>query len=435
MANSVGLEQRGLSRRDFLKVSAAGLATAYLTTACGATTSGPVKVVLATGKDTSGANAKLVETFNATHKDIQIDYQEMPPSTTEQHDKYATVFAAKDPSIDVIAADIPWAPEFASAGWLLELEKLSGYQDIKKEYFEGPLLGTTYKGHVYAIPWFNNAGVLYYRTDLLDKAGLKPPETYDELVDTATKLMKPPDLVGFTWQGFQYEGLVCDWLEYLWGYGGDYWDASTQKVLVDSPEGVQSIQFMVDMIYKYKISPESVLTFKETESYNVFQGMQAVFVRGWPSFYATANKDDSKVKGITGLVPMVHAPGKKPGATLGTWNLAISKASKHPKEAWEVVKYFTTAEAQKTKALIGGNPPARKSVYNDPDVTAKYPHFATMSTVMNSALPRPVTPAWPQISADAIQVNLTAALTRKITPAEAVKNMKAKTEEILAKFK
>jgi multiple sugar transport system substrate-binding protein len=426
-----------LGRRDLLKLAAVSAASAYLGAGCAPapTATGPVKIVLCTGKDVSGANPKLVEMFNAARKDIQIDYQEMPPSTTEQHDKYATVFAAKDASIDIIAADIPWAPEFASAGWLLELEKMSGYEDIRKEYFEGPLLGTTYKGHVYAIPWFNNAGVLYWRTDILDKAGVKPPETFDELVDICLKLQKPPDLHGFVWQGFQYEGLVCDWLEYLWGFGGDFWDPVAEKVLVDSPEGVASVQFMVDMIHKHKISPESVLTFKETESYNVFQGQSAIFLRGWPSFFATANKDDSKVKGVTGIKSMPCAPGKKPGATLGTWNLAISKFSKYPQQAWEVVKYFTTVDAQKVKALVGGNPPARKAVYTDKEVLEKYPHFAAMSAVMNTALPRPVTPAYPQISAEAIQVNLTAALSKKITAQVAVKNMKAQTEEILSKFK
>ncbi len=399
-----------------------------------ARSAGPVKVVLTTGKDASGANPQIVAKFNAAHKDIQIDYQEMPPSTTEQHDKYATVFAAKDPSIDVISADIPWAPEFASAGWLLELEKQPGYEDIRNEYFEGPLLGTTYKNHVYAIPWFNNAGVLFYRKDILEKAGIKPPETYEELVIACQKLQKA-DLHGFVWQGFQYEGLVCDWLEYLWGAGGDFWDSKTGKVVVDSPEGVASLQFMVDMIYKYKISPQSVLTFKETESYAVFQAGNAVFLRGWPSYYATAQKDDSKVKGLTGIKAMVHQPGKKPGATLGTWNLAISKVTKHPQQAWEVVKYLASVEAQKDKALIGGNPPARKVVYNDKDVLAKYPHFASLVEVMNSALPRPVTPAYPQVSVDAIQVNLTAALTQKVTPQEALKAMKAKAEAILAQVK
>lgn len=396
---------------------------------------GPVKIVWATGKDTTGTNPKLVELFNSTHKDIQIEYLEMPSSTTEQHDKYAIVFAAKDSSIDVIAADSPWVPEFASAGWFLELEKQPGYADIKKEYFEGPLLATTYNEHTYAIPWFNNAGVLFFRKDLLDAAGLKPPKTFDELVSISQKLAKAPDMHGFTWQGFQYEGLVCDWLEYLWGMGGEFMDPKTGKIVVNSPQGVQSVQFMADMVHKYKISPESVFTFKETESYNVFLSGNAVFVRAWPSFIVNANKPESKVKGLVGVTPMPALPGQKPGATLGTWNVAISKFTKHPKEAWEVVRFLSSFEGQKMKAMLGGNPPARMSVYADKDVQEKYPHFATLYDVMNTARPRPVTPAYPQISAEVIQVNLTAALTQKMSAADAVKNIQVQTEKILSQFK
>lgn len=393
----------------------------------------PVRIVFSTGKDTTNTNPKIVEAFNSTHKDVQIDYVEQPPSTTDQHDKYATMFAAKDSSIDVIAADIPWTPEFGSAGWLLRLDTMPGYQDVSATDFPGPLLGTTYKGSVYAIPWFNNAGVLFYRTDLLENAGIKPPQTFDELIAAAQKL-QGPNMAGFVWQGFQYEGLVCDWLEYLWGMGGSFMDNQTGRVTVDSPQGVQSVQLMADLIHKYKISPESVLTFKENESYAVFLSGNAVFVRAWPSFYVNANTaTGTKVAGITGIEPMVHAPGQKPGSCLGTWNVAISNFTKHPQQAWEVVQYLASFDAQKMKALGGGNPPARREVYNDKDVLAKFPFFATLSTVMNTALPRPVAASYPQISAEAIQPNLFAALTGKMTAQEAVKAIKAQTEAILAK--
>lgn len=396
---------------------------------------GPVKIVFAAGKDTTGANPKLVELFNSTHKDIQIEYLEMPASTTEQHDKYAIVFAAKDPSIDIVAADIPWVPEFASAGWFLELENMPGYSDIKKEYFEGPLLGTTFKNHTYAIPWFNNAGVLFYRKDLLTSAGLQPPKTFDELVSICQKLQKVPDLYGFVWQGFQYEGLVCNWLEYLWGMGGEYMDPKTEKIVVDSSQGVQSVQFMVDMIHKYRISPQAVLTFKETDSYNVFLAGNAVFVRAWPSFIVNSEKPESKVKGLVGLCPMPALPGQKPGATLGTWNVAISRYTKHPMEAWEVVKFLSSFDGQKMKAMLSGNPPARMSVYADKEVQAKYPHFMTLYEVMTTAKPRPVTPAYPQISSEVIQVSLTAALTQKVSAAEAIRNIQTQTEKILSQSK
>ncbi len=156
------------------------------------------------GKDLSGANQELVERFNAKQSGIKVVLHEMPPSTTEQHDKYVTVLAARDSSIDVMAVDIPWAPEFAAAGWLLPLSKRVSQSDLA-DLFAGPRLGTTYRRELYAVPWFNNAGVLFYRKDLLSQGGVAVPTTFAELVAAAKKLQRP-NVYGYIWQGAQYEG-------------------------------------------------------------------------------------------------------------------------------------------------------------------------------------------------------------------------------------
>lgn len=387
----------------------------------------PVIINMFVGMDQTGANRTLVEMFNAAHDDIKINYQEMPPSSTEQHDKYVTVLAARDSSIDVFAVDMPWAPEFASAGWLLPLDDM--FTD-KDEFFEGTLLGTTYMGKIYAVPWFNNAGMLFYRKDVLEAAGVEPPRTFDEFVEVAKKL-QTEDMYGFVWQGKQYEGLVCDWLEIYFGMGGRIIDGqgnliADQKIMADS------LQWMGDLILKHKISPAAVTTWQENESQTVFLDGRSVFHRGWPSVYANGqNPNMSKIVGKIGIIPMPHAPGHSSSATLGTWNLGISKFTKHPKESWEVVKFMTSVEAQKIKALMGGNPPVRMEVYNDPDVLAKYPHFADFYDVFMGALPRPVTPAYPQMSVEVLQPNIFAVLNGSKSAEAAAEDMISGMQRIL----
>ncbi|NLJ25557.1 MAG: ABC transporter substrate-binding protein [Firmicutes bacterium] len=391
----------------------------------------PVVINMFVGKDQSGANQELVDMFNATHEDIQINYQEMPPSTTEQHDKYVTVLAARDSSIDVLSSDIPWVPEFASAGWLLPLDDMFTEQD---EYFAGPLLGTTYQRQVYAVPWFNNAGMLFYRKDLLEEAGLEPPETFDELVEIAQKL-QTPDRYGFVFQGMQYEGVVCAWLEMFWGMGGQMLDPDG-KLIADEKIVAESLQWLGDLVHKHKITPPAVTTWKEAESQAIFVEGKSVFHRGWPSVYTYAqNPATSKIVGKVGIVPMVHAPGEQSAATLGTWNLSISRFSKHPKEAWEVVKFMTSHEAQKIKAIMGGNPPARRSVYTDAEVLEMYPHFQQFYDVFMGALPRPVTPAYPQMSVEAIQPQIAAVLAGTKTGEEAAPAMLKDMQRILDQAK
>lgn len=387
----------------------------------------PVTITFYAGKDLTQANNKLVESFNKSQDRIRVSLQEMPPSTTDQHDKYVSVLAAGSSDIDVMAADIPWAPEFASAGWLLPLDDRI---EDREDFFEGSFLGATYMGKLYAIPWTLAAGVLYYRTDLLEEAGLEPPETFDELISIAKEL-QTPDRYGYVWQGRQYEGLVCNWLEIFWGMGGKLMDDRNQ--LVADPEIVAaSMQWMQDLIHKHGITPSSVTTWQENESQAVFAEGRAVFFRAWPgNFEYINNPATSKVAGKVGIIPMVHAPGQKSAATLGTWNLAISKFSKHPDEAWEFIKYALGMEGQKIKSLDSGNPPSRKSVYNDPEIKQKYPHFDDYFAVFEGALPRPVTPVYPEMSVNVMQPNIFAVINRTKTAQQAANDMLAGMRQIL----
>lgn len=382
------------------------------------------------GKDLSGANQALVEKYNSMQSKVKVILQEMPPSSTEQHDKYVTVLAARNSSIDVMAADIPWAPEFAAAGWLLPLSKRLDKNDLA-DIFAGPLLGTTYRREVYAIPWFNNAGVMLYRKDLLSKAGISAPRTFDELVAGAKKTQSD-NVYGYVWQGAQYEGGAVNWFEIFWGMGGEFLD-DDGNLIANRNIVARSMQWLSDLVHVHKVTPAAVTTWKEADGEAVFLAGRGVFHRAWPSVYARSlTPDVSKIVGQVGITQMVGEKG--PGSTcLGTWNLAISRYTKHPDEAWDFVNFMISPEAQKIKAIIGGNPPVRKTVFGDPDVVAKYPHFRSLYDVFVGALPRPVDPAYPQISVEAIQPNFAAVMARSLTAQKAADNLIATTKEALAK--
>lgn len=378
-----------------------------------------VTITFYSGKDLTESNRRLVDSFNESQNRIRVTLQELPPSSTEQHDKYVSMLAAGSSEIDVLATDVPWVPEFASAGWLLPLDDRIENRD---DYFEGALLGATYLGKLYAIPWTLAAGVLYYRTDLLEEGGFQPPETFDDLIQTAQKL-QTPDRYGYVWQGRQYEGLVCNWLEIFWGMGGRLLDENNQ--LIADPQIVAaSMQWMQDIIHKHGITPIAVTTWQENESQAIFAEGRAVFFRAWPGNFQYINSPStSKVAGKVGIIPMVHAPGQKSAATLGTWNLSISKFSKHPDEAWEFIKYVMSVEGQKIKSLYSGNPPTRKSVYDDSEIREKYPHYESYIDVFEGALPRPVTPIYPEMSVNVLQPNIFAVITKNKTAEQAAKDM------------
>ncbi|MCX7730073.1 MAG: extracellular solute-binding protein, partial [Candidatus Caldatribacterium sp.] len=242
--------------------------------------------------DFGGGWKVLMERFEAMYPNIDVEMQEGPAATNVREDMYATSFMAGESTYDMAYADLIWIPKFAAAGWIIPLgDRLSPYEIA--QFLPGDIAGGMYQGKLYRIPSQSDAGMLYYRKDLLEQAGFEPPRTWDDLVEQAQKLQNPPELWGFVWQGNQYEGLICDYLELLWGAGGELLDAEGKVVLDKGTAAVEALQFMYDVIHTYKISPPGVTTYQEEESRHVFHNGQAVFHRNWPYVWTLAQKEDS----------------------------------------------------------------------------------------------------------------------------------------------
>ena len=370
------------------------------------------------GPDIGGASAEIIQQFEAENPGIKVEMVEGPAATNIRENMYSTSFMGEESTYDLAYMDVVWVPKFAAQGWLRPLDDWFT-PAMQNDFLPGDVFGSTYGGKIYRVPVQSDGGMLYYRKDLIEAAGLKPPKDWKDLVSIAKKLQDPPKLQGFVFQGKQYEGLVCDYLELLWGHGGKVL-ADDGAIIVDSQEGVDALTALVSAVHTDKISPESVLTFQEEEARNLFQEGRAVFMRNWPYAWNLVNGDDSPVKGKVGIMPMV---GSKPGsgaATLGGWGWSISSYSKHPEAAWKFVEFSTRAEALKLSYEKGGIIPARKSLFKDPDVLAKSPHFKELYKVLIAARPRPVHPMYARIS-DALQLHVSAALAGQETPEEAIK--------------
>ncbi|MBV9327786.1 MAG: ABC transporter substrate-binding protein [Chloroflexi bacterium] len=403
------------------------------TTAPAAQSSGTAtKVVWFAARDTTGYTPKQVDTFNSMNKDIQIDYQEQGATTQDLHDKFVTVAGAKDPSVDIVSMDVPYVPEFAAAGWTIAVDDILP-SDEQAKFFQGTLHGATYQGKLGGVPWFNNGPGLYYRKDLFDAAGLQAPKTYDELLNAA-KTLQTADVVGFAMQLPQNEGGIINWMEYLWGYGGDLVDDKLNVLVDQGTAGVDGMQKILDFIYKDKILPEAALQFTlGADVMNLFRGGKAAMIRLWFSNAGDLYKDDSTIKqGQWDVAPLPSKDGAKPGpGCLGDWNLGVSKFSTKQKEALEAVRVLTGFEFQRARFLDGGFLPSRTAVFDDPDIQKKYPYAKAAQASFEYLKPRPVTPYYPDISANAIQPAFGQAMARQITPDQAIKQMGDKMRQIL----
>ncbi|MGC4377129.1 ABC transporter substrate-binding protein [Fictibacillus sp. Mic-4] len=391
-----------------------------------------VTIVYARGKDVTKGTAKMVEAFEKSHPNIDVKFREMPSDTGQQHDAYVTAFNAKSSEIDVIDMDVIWPAEFAQAGYVMPLDRFIQQDGIKlDEYNQGALAAAQFNGKQWALPKFIDAGLLYYRKDLVKDDQV--PKTWDDLLKQAKELKgKGGTKFGYVMQAKQYEGLVCNAIEFVAAYGGKFIDEKGE-VAVNSPETIKGLKKLVE-VAKSNAVPGNVTTFTEIESDTAFIEGQTVFLRNWPYEYASANdKEKSKIAGKVGVAPL-PAGDKGSAAALGGWMAGINKNTKHPKEAWEFLKFMTGAEGQKIDAIYGGHAPTITKLYDDQDVIKANPTFGNKNFQkgLEAAVPRPVAPNYPEIS-EIIQIHVSNAIAGKETVEQAVKAMDKEMKEKLKK--
>jgi len=371
---------------------------------------------------------QLLDRFEAEHPGIQVIDETLPASTDEQHQFYVINLEGKSSDFDVLSMDVIWVPEFARAGWLRELSHIFPAEDREK-FFPGPVRAVTWSEGIYAIPWYIDAGLLYYRKDLLEMHGLLPPKTWQELVTTAkTIASRGTDVYGYIWQGKQYEGLVCNVLEYFWGNEGDV--IREGRSVINNPSNIHALTFMCDLIHRHGVTPPLVTTVIEEPTRHIFGSGRALFMRNWPYAWNVVQREGSAVKGNVGVCPLPAFPGHESASTLGGWQLGINRFSRNPSGAEKLVRFLTSPEAQKALALSIGYKPTRKSLYRDRDLQREQPFITGLYEIFMKARPRPVTPYYMMIT-QVMQAEFSAALSGIKTPESALNSAHKQVEYIL----
>jgi len=369
----------------------------------------------------------LVTQFNQTHSDVQLEVVKGPNNTNLVEDLYTSAFLLGDSPYDLVYMDIVWVQKFAAAGWLADLSHRVSPEELNV-YLKGDIEGGRYQGKLYRMPFQTDGGMLYYRRDLLEQIGAKPPETFAELM-SISKTLQERNLVewGYVWQGKQYEGLSAMFVEILAGYGGFWIDPETQAVGLDEPQAIAAVEFLRGTLTE-GISPPGVTTYAEEEARRLFQNGKAAFLRNWPYVYSLAS--DSDLAGKFAIKPMMHTPGNTSGACLGGWGLGISKSSQHPDAAWQAIEYFNQPEVQRQYFQQTGYVPARRSLFYDGQLITASNYLPYLLPVLDSSVLRPPIPQYAQAS-DILQRYLSAALTGREPPQRAMELAAKETRALL----
>lgn len=317
----------------------------------------------------------------------------MPSSTTDQFAQYRLWLAAGNKDIDVYMVDVIWAPQLADHF----VDLTAAAKDVIADHFPSIIQSQTVDGKLVAMPFFTDAPALYYRKDLLEKYGAAVPKTWEELTETAKKIQDgeraagSKDIWGYVWQGNAYEGLTCNALEWVKSTGGGQIIDPDGTITINNPEAAKAIDLAATWVNA--ISPGGVLSYTEEESRGVWQTGNAVFMRNWPYAYQLGNSADSAIKGKFDVAPLPSGGGdNKSAATLGGWNVAVSKYSPNLETATALAMYMSSAEFQKAIAIQLSHLPTIVSLYDDPEVAKEQPIIPRWKDIFLNAVPRPSAP-------------------------------------------
>jgi len=331
------------------------------------------------------------------HPDVTVNVLDTPDFVDNRLGVYLQQFEAQSSDVDVFQIDVIWPGDLAEH--FVDLYEY-GARDVAGEHFPAIIENNTVDGKLIGIPWFTDAGLLYYRTDLLEKYGYDaPPTTWAELEEMAMAIQEGeraagnPDFWGFVWQGNSYEGLTCDALEWVASYGGGTIISPDGTITVNNPAAVAAVEMGARFVGS--ISPNGVTSFGEEDARNMWQAGNAAFMRNWPYAYSLGNAEDSVIAGKFDVSPLPAGPDGSPAATLGGWQLAVSKYSDNPEVAADVALFLASYDEQKIRAVEGSMNPTIMALYQDPDVLEASPFMGDLYDVFINAVARPSTIASP----------------------------------------
>lgn len=345
--------------------------------------------------------AENPHTIGGEEYNVTIEVLAGPESATDRLGLYLQFFQAQSSEVDVFDIDVIWPGDLAEH--LVDLYQFEGVREAAAEHFDAIVTNNTADGELVGMPYFTDAGLLYYRTDLLEEYGYEgPPETWTELEDMARTIQEGeradnPDFWGFTWQGNAYEGLTCDALEWVKSHAGGEIISPDGVITINNPNAVEAIEKAASWVGT--ISPPGVTGFQEEDARNMFQNGNAAFMRNWPYAYSLGQSADSPIAGMIGVtnLPAGDVEGGSPAATLGGWQLAVSRYSDHPEVGAAWILHMTSADMQLKSAIERSLLPTRPAVYDDPALLeSEVAWFNDLLPVFQNAVARPSTVTAPR---------------------------------------
>jgi trehalose/maltose transport system substrate-binding protein len=384
-------------------------------------------ITFAIGKDNSSWLQGVIEGWNQRHPAQKVTLLLLPEAANDQLAQLVANLQAKSDLYDVIDMDVIWTAEFASNGWIIPLPQ---GQFPLGEFLKPAVDTAMYQGRLYAVPDYSNADLLYYRKDILAKAGKQPPRTWAQLRQLAMTVAPRYGLYGYAGTFAPYEGLTVNFASAVQSAGGSILSPEGTRVTVNSAAARQGLEFLVHGFQQGWIPPVA-LTYEEESAQNAFAAGKFLFLANWPDVYAalSAPGPQNKVYGKFGVAAL-PGPDGMGSSSLGGANLAISSYSQHQRTALDFITYMTDLPNERQMLEQGSFPPVWTRLYTDQSLIRSHPYLPVLEQAINSARPRPAITNYDQASL-AISSAVYQALTQKKQPEQALTEMAGQLTQII----
>jgi trehalose/maltose transport system substrate-binding protein len=379
-----------------LAVTLAASGCAGARTSSVASLSGIGPITFATGKlDTSSYLPGLLRTWNTAHPGQRVTLIKLPDEADDQHAQLVANLQTKSSRYDVMNLDVIWTAEFATNGWIVPLNP----RLFPLGSFLPPAVASArYQGRLYAVPFVSNAGLLYYRKDVLAAAHRAPPRTLSQLARLARTIAPRHGMAGYAGQFAAYEGLTVNFAEAVQSAGGSIMSPNGTRVTLNSAPARAGFRFLMDGLRQGWI-PRTALSYDEEASRKAFEAGKLLFLRNWPYVYGLASQPGpgNHVAGKFGVtaLPGLSGPGS---SSLGGANLAISAFSRHQRTALAFIKFLTSLPSERQVLVKGSLPPVWTRLYDNLALVRRFPYLPVLEKAILAAKPRPEIANYNQLS-------------------------------------
>jgi len=395
------------------------------------------KLVLATLNSIEGQTTKKALVEYGKLKGIDVEFVEAPYSNL--FEKEVLDMSKKTGLYDIVLLDDPWFTQYAENGWLTDLGpyfKEKGESGLSSDFIptSAAICRYPYKtGKVYAMPFFGNAQMFFYRKDLFSQYGLnRAPKTWDEAYSVMKKITDAGNgIYGYVLRGQQGNPVVAQFMPVFWSFGGQMFSEDKSKVQINTPEALTALNFFIKL---KDVSPPGAESFNAQQLATYMLQGKAGSTINWPAFVPTfEDPKQSKVVGKIGYSPIPS--GTVTGSSeIGHWLVAIPAGAKHKELAFDFIHWATSAKKQKEYALTMGTPPTRMSVFTDPELTQKpkFKYFLVLKDCIANSTPRPRISNWNEVE-NTFGIYLSKAVAGEISPKEALAQSQVEVEKLMKK--